>query len=409
MGQKIAPRIFVIGFLCAVGIMPRSATAQDHTAHEHAPPHHAHEQAKPIPWTFTLEGNASIVGTVQSGPRGRNGIFGVNHIILGAERTWGPGTFNAEGMFTLEPFTVARRAYPLLFQTGETAYGKPLVDGQHPHDAVMTLAARYTIPVNSKTSVFFYGGPVGEPALGPPAFMHRASASEMPAAPLSHHLQDSTHITFNVVTAGFVRPRWSLEASGFRGREPDERRWGLEGGKPDSWSARFTFRPTERWSLQASGGRLKNPETHETSNVVRFTASASYDRLLKTGSLATTFAWGRNYHAVSNTAAHAYLAESTLRFKNRNYLYGRFEHLDRENLEKVLLHHEPATAHRITAVTAGYARDITVRSSHRIAAGMDASFYHIPPTLMLRYGQNPRGMRIFMRYRFGGAAPHHAH
>src|SRR5262249_25508146 len=159
---------------------------------------------------------------------------------------------------SLEEVTITNKRYPLLFQTGETANGIPIVNGQHPHDFFMELAASYRLPVTERLTLNFYGGPRGEPALGPAGFPHRQSNSENPIAVLSHHLQDSTHIATNVATFG-VTYRWlTWEASGFHGREPDEKRWGIEGGAIDSFATRFTVTPTTRWSGQFSIGRINN-------------------------------------------------------------------------------------------------------------------------------------------------------
>src|SRR5687768_4862072 len=145
-------------------------------------------------------------------------------------------------MVSLEPATIGKRGYPLIGQTGETADGEtPLIDRQHPHDLFMELAASYSLTLGPKSSAFLYAALPGEPALGPPAFMHRASGAELPESPLSHHWLDATHITFGVMTAGVVWDRLKLEASAFRGQEPDEDRWDIEKPRLDSWSGRLTF------------------------------------------------------------------------------------------------------------------------------------------------------------------------
>ena len=59
---------------------------------------------------------------------------------------------------------------------------------------------------------------VGEPALGPPAFMHRPSGRLLPIAPITHHWFDSTHTTQGVVTAGFAPTSTTrFEVSAFNG------------------------------------------------------------------------------------------------------------------------------------------------------------------------------------------------
>src|SRR5919201_861363 len=146
-------------------------------------------------------------------------------------------------MLSFDPATVSQRRYPELFQEGETAFGRPIIDGQHPHDLVMELAAIYDYRLGEKTALSFYAAPVGDPALGPVAYPHRMSAAENPIAPLGHHLEDSTHIVSDVVTLGVTHKNLRLEASGFHGREPDEYRWNIDTGKIDSWSTRLSFNP----------------------------------------------------------------------------------------------------------------------------------------------------------------------
>src|SRR5437773_4254134 len=187
-------------------------------------------------------------------------------------------------MLSLDPLTVTRRGYPLLLQSGEAFKGEPLHDAQHPHDLFMELAASYTRPVSDGVAFQVYGAPVGEPALGPAAFPHRLSASSDPLAPLGHHWQDSTHISFGVLTAGILTRKVKVEGSWFNGREPDDRRFDFDFRKLDSWSGRVSVNPTDSLSLQASYGLLETPEELEPGQSIRrATASASYNRKLHGG------------------------------------------------------------------------------------------------------------------------------
>ena len=78
----------------------------------------------------------------------------------------------------------------------------------------MELAGRLDVDMAPGTSVFLYGGPVGEPALGPSAFMHRGSARYNPEPPITHHWFDSTHITYGVVTVSLSSAHWQVEGVG---------------------------------------------------------------------------------------------------------------------------------------------------------------------------------------------------
>ncbi|MFN7947749.1 MAG: hypothetical protein U0Z53_20540 [Blastocatellia bacterium] len=281
-------------------------------------------------WLLMLHGELKAGFNQQGGARGVGKAVSQNWLMLMAERNAGRGRLMLRGMVTAEPLTAPHGGFPQLFQTGETYHGRPIIDAQHPHDLVMELAASYTLPLSERVSVQLYGGPVGEPALGPVAFMHRASAMENPAVPLGHHWQDSTHIAHGVMTGSLTISRFRLEASGFHGREPDENRAAIDLGRIDSYSLRIGLVPTPNWALQFSWGRLSNPETLHPGDVVRRTASVMWNRPLPHGNLASTFVWGRisEVHGVSNS----YLLESTLNFRRKNYAYFRGELLDKTGL-----------------------------------------------------------------------------
>ena len=235
-------------------------------------------------WTLMFHGEAFLIDVQQSGPRGLDKFFSTNWWMPMAQRKFGNGTLTLRTMLSFEPATISTRRYPELFQQGETAFGRPIVDGQHPHDFFMELAALYDYKLTDRTLLSFYAAPMGDPAMGPIAYPHRASASEDPIAPLGHHLQDSTHIAADVVTVGITYRNVRLEASGFHGREPDEFRWNINSGKIDSWSARVTVNPAKNWSGQYSIAQLHSPESlAPAEDVRRMTASVQYNRPMERG------------------------------------------------------------------------------------------------------------------------------
>ena len=179
-------------------------------------------------WMLMFHGTVFVNEVQQSGPSGADKFFATSWFMPMAQRKLSHGTLTLRTMLSLDPATVPKRRYPELFQQGETAYGRPIVDGQHPHDFFMELAALYDHKLNEKTALAFYAAAVGDPAFGPPAYPHRASASEDPIAPLGHHSEDSTHIASDVITLGITHRNFRLEASGFHGREPDEDRWNVD-------------------------------------------------------------------------------------------------------------------------------------------------------------------------------------
>ena len=178
-------------------------------------------------------------------------------------------------MLSLDPATVGKQGYSHIFEIGESFEGNPLIDHQHPHDFLMQAAAVWRQPLSKGLTLTLAGAPVGEPALGPIAFMHRSSAAENPMSPLGHHTFDSSHIAMGVITAGLDRGPFQVESSVFHGAEPDENRWDLmDPGALDSWSIRGWYRPSPAWSFQVSHGFLKEPDALEEGDVWRTTASA---------------------------------------------------------------------------------------------------------------------------------------
>jgi hypothetical protein len=299
-------------------------------------------------------------------------------------------------MFSGESLTAPHPGLPELFQTGETYHGQPLVDHQHPHNVFSELSLFYTLPFNGKVSWLFYGAAAGEPALGPVAYMHRASASELPMAPLSHHLQDSTHTSFGVITTGLTIDRFRLEGSVFNGREPDEKRYGIQFAPLDSWSARLSLAASRNWTTQYSYGRLERPEALEPGSQRRQTASAEYVRPFANGSWATSVVWGRVHKELENRNLNGYLLETTVNFKSRNYAFSRMELVDKDEL---FPNNPLLPSFRIGAYTLGEVRDLVQSRLWQLAVGADFTFYSKPTALDSAYGQNPVSFQIFLRVR----------
>jgi hypothetical protein len=361
------------------------------------------------PWHLMFMGQAFVGTTQQSGPQGRDKFYSTNWGMVSAQRHALGGVIQLQTMLSLEPATVTGRSYPLLFQTGETAFGRPLADAQHPHDFVMGVGVHYARAFSERTVLDLYYAPVGDPALGPVAFPHRASAMEIPQATLGHHWQDSSHIAANVATAA-VKYRWlRLEASGFYGREPNENRWNIDWGPMDSYSGRVSVFPTRNWMAQFSAGRLREPEppiggAHDElhGDVVRTTASVHYTRPMGSSAWSTSFVWGRNHNTSTRQDTDSYLVESVLPAGRRNYVTGRFEVVDKDELfanDHLLEHFLGQNTFRIQAFTAGYTRDL--RSFGKLTAGIGANVtsYAIPEAIQFHYGTRPWGATVFLKFR----------
>jgi hypothetical protein len=421
-------------------------------------------------WQMMLHSNAFAANTQQQaakttvyGERGRDAFFSTNWIMPMAQRNVGPGLLTVRTMLSLEPATIGRRNYPEIFQQGETAYGTPIVDGQHPHDFFMEVAALYDVPLGKQWLLSLYAAPVGDPAIGPTAYPHRQSASEDPIAALGHHQEDSTHIAFNVFTGGLTY-RWvRAEISGFHGGEPDESRWALEpspnGHAVDSVAGRLTISPTKDWSGQYSIARIAAPEAlypHEDQQ--RETASVMYHRTFKVRAvprmkmddmsgmdmggmdmggasmpstpqaqqspmpseakapmmtmapepvfdLSTTVLWGRTRSLTDNSKENSYLAEALLRFASRNYIWTRIENAGRSNELELKpgtpLPHglEESPIGHVAAFTFGYDRDLPLGKHLLAAPGAQVTVYRTPAALRGIYGNSPSGEVFFVRFR----------
>jgi hypothetical protein len=356
-------------------------------------------------WQLGFMGEAFLTDAQQSGPRGGDKFYSTNWGMAAIGRQLGRGTLQFQLMSSLDPLTVRDRRYPLLFQTGETAYGRAIVDGQHPHDLIMSLGVAYAVEIREQTQFEIYFAPVGDPALGPVAFPHRASAMELPQAPLGHHWQDSTHIANEVVTVGFIHQKYRVEASGFYGTEPNENRWNIDHGPINSWSTRFSVFPTKNWMAQVSTGRLARPEQLETGDIQRTTASLHYTRPIGHSDWSSSFIWGRNHKLLDKTSTDSFLAESVAPIGTRNFVTGRFELIDKDELFadepdlRESLRRTFGDSFRIAAYTIGYTRDIGNWAGVQTGVGANFSAYRLPDAIKPFYGEHPVGLNLYMRFR----------
>jgi len=392
-------------------------------------------------WTLMFHANAFAVDLQQTGLHGRDKFFASNWLMPAVSREFGRQGVMLRTMLSLEPATITNRRYPLLFQTGETAYGLSITDGQHPHDLFMEIAGRYEFKFGERSQLFVYGGPVAEAALGPTAFPHRASASENPLAPLSHHQQDSTHIATNVITFGAAKGPVQIEASTFHGREPNENRWNIDYGKPDSFATRLTIAALKSLTTQVSTGRMNNPEAVDANlDIVRTTASVHHQLEFGSGHISSSLMWGRNkiLKNGSRRIFNAYGLEMTSQFLRRNWIWTRVENVDRDRtllpvpraplsclLCGILGLGDPAPDHRVLgpggvpvvitedpigrvqAYTLGYERELPSPEWISIGLGSQATLYHLAPSLRPVYGSHPATFAFFLRLRPVGNMTEH--
>lgn len=375
-------------------------------------------------WQWMTMGTVRLVYNRQGGLSGDEKVESSNWMMGMGQRDLGRGRLTLMLMSSLEAATLHAGGSPQLFQTGETFEGLPLVDAQHPHDLFMNLSATWRLALGDHGAAWINAGLRGEPALGPTTFMHRASAGENPAAILSHHYQDATHITDNVITVGGGWRHVALEGSVFHGQEPDEGRWDLDFGALDSWAARLKLALGAGWTGQVSYGFLNEPEALDPGDVKRTTASLHYgergDR-----PFAASFVWGRNREA--HGTFDGFLVEGAWQATTVDHFYARGEQVDRD-LDLLVFKGEPpvlrVTPHgeeeghldrqtSVRALTLGYLRDVyridDVAGLGPVNVGLaaDLTLYDFESLLDATYGESPLSVHAFLRVRWG--RPHGGH
>lgn len=350
---------------------------------------------------WMLMGHAMLNGVYawSDGPRGDEKAFLAGMFMGSARRDIGEhGTLNLRAMLSPDPFMGAD-GYPLLFAAGESADGvEPLIDRQHPHDLFMELSASYAHRIGENSSVFIYGGLPGEPAFGPPAFMHRMSAMDSPEAPITHHWFDSTHITFGVLTAGVTHGDWKFEGSRFRGREPDEERYDIETGDLDSNALRLSWNPGDNWSFQVSWADITSPEALEPDeDEERWSASGIYTRPIgEEGWWSATVAYS-NKERSDGVSLDAWLAEAAWHPNDRWTVFARGEAIETDELGAV--HHGPVED--VQRLSAGVIRDWRINEHTVFGAGALVQAHYASDALEPLYGGDPEGAMAFVRLKIG--------
>lgn len=367
-------------------------------------------------WNVMLHGLAYLQYDDQGSKRGDRQLGSVNWGMAMADHALAGGRFAVRAMLSAEPFTVGRRGYPLLLQSGETLRGVPLHDRQHPHDLFMEAAALYDRAVSKNVGVSLYVAPVGEPAIGPVAFPHRPSAANDPLAPIGHHWQDATHIAFGVITGGVFTRTVRVEGSIFNGREPDQTRtnFDYQGRRLDSYAGRVTINPAPRWSVSGSYAYLASPEgLHPTESVRRMSGSVLHSAPLRTGGdWSSALVYGANTHAGA-PRSNSVLVETNLDLDSRNAVFGRAEVVQKSREDLAIPFDEisgvgpggvTGADHQLSVgeLTLGYARELARVAGGSIAVGAAGTVNMIPEAARAVYGSSaPLGATVFLRLRPG--------
>jgi len=352
-------------------------------------------------WSLMVHGIAYAEYDRQLGARGDDQLGSINWgMLMAMHSLWG-GMLHLHGMLSAEPATIGSAGYPLLLQSGESYRGEALHDRQHPHDLFMETAAIYEHAVAQNLALSIYAAPVGEPAIGPVAFPHRSSAASDPLAPLGHHWQDATHITYGVLTLGIFSRTWRAEGSIFNGREPDEHRTNFDMRKLDSYAGRLSYNPNPNWSYSASAAYLASPEIlHPEESVHRYSASVMNTRLMGArGEWSSSLIYGAN--AVSGAKlANSALIESNFDIDGQNTVFGRAE-LVQKSAQDLLVASELETQRfDVGELTLGYSREVLRARGITLGASVLGTLNIVPSALESTYGSRfPKGYAVFLRLR----------
>lgn len=356
-------------------------------------------------WNLMFQGIAFAQFDHQDGPRGGEQFGSTNWGMLMAAHPLGVGQLQLRGMFSLDALGVTGHGYPLLLQSGEEYQGRSLHDRQHPHDAFMELGVLYQRPLSHPLSVSLYAAPVGEPALGPTTFIMRPSAMDNPIAPIGHHWQDATHVSFGVLTAALFTKQWKLEGSWFNGREPDDQRWNFDPIRLDSWSGRLTYAPDPHWSIAASYGYLNSPEqSAPTISEHRATVSVAHGILVgDNGAWSSSLIWGGNGRA-GETLSNSLLAESEFSRDDLNSFLVRAEYVEKTAAELVVdgapFNFAPGRRFDVSELSLGYVRELSTWKSGTLGVGVLGTVNFVPAALQTAYGSStPIGALLFFRIR----------
>lgn len=353
-------------------------------------------------WMYMIHGNIFIRYNNQDvgnkGSRGDSKIDAPNWFMaMGQRRVGMKGLFHFNAMISLDPI-FGGDGYPLLFQTGETYNGKPLVDRQHPHDLFSELSVAYTQSFTKDFDAFVYFGYPGEPALGPVAFMHRPSSLNIPDATLGHHWQDATHITFGVATLGFRYKIFKLDGSLFTGREPNEDRYDFDKPRFDSYSYRLTVNPGKTLSIQVSKAFIKSPESiNPDEDINRTTASINHSMPLvgENHYLTSAIIWGYN-DSGEDHKENSFTLESNLQL-DRLAISGRYESVEKSAEELLLDQFIESKSFNINAITLGINYTILRKCKTNFALGAQSTLYLAESSLDPIYGENPMSVEVYLR------------
>ena len=272
----------------------------------------AAQQARP---RLQFHGNAFAAFVDQNTLRGGSELQSTAWLMSSYTHAIDDAALGARVMLTLDPLTLgdcgyARLAIGQLGVCDDRAFDDRV--GAHPF--LMDVSAHGTLLLDRAT-LSVRAGLVGEPALGPTSYMHRASAQFDPALPLTSFDLNPAHIANGFATVGVARGRFSLEMSAFNSDHGDDDLYDLDPGAFNSFAARAGVRIGVANHLRISAGRLDSVQggAHAGHSGISgdtriVTLSLEGENSVRGTPVTTTFAWGRQ--RAGGIGTNAFLAEA---------------------------------------------------------------------------------------------------
>jgi len=375
-----------------------------------------------IDWTagrWMLMAHGSVFGQFdqQTGLRGDDQLGIADHEMLMALRSLAGGALRLSAMTSLESFVIGEHGYPELLQTGGVYRGGRIVNRQHPDDPLMELSVSYERSLIPGLAAQLYGGPIGEPALGPVSYMDRPSAAVDPFAPLGHHWQDASHDAIGVATAGLFTRFAKLEASAFNGREwPGDSSFAARIRRVtlNSYSARLSVAPSAHLIASTWAGYVYGHDPLDPAvGMQRYGAAIN----TATGRTSTAIVWGlmihhhgirEHFHPATDTStpppsyhiSGSELIETTFDVTPRTSLYARLEQVQKTADDLGFLGGDLMQLFTIRDVALGATHDVMSLGPTGASIGARVSVDLLPETLRLDYHtRTPLGFAVFVRVR----------
>ena len=335
-------------------------------------------------WHIAWHGTAFVQYARTFETRGTYQFGSVNRAMVQAGGPAAGGVVRFDFMGSAEPLTLTKRGVPQLLQASFHVDGETITDRAHPSPWIMELAGSYERAWGTDGAVSVYAAAIGEPALGPPVYLHRASAAANPVVPLGHHLQDDTHSSYGVVSAGVRWQSLHVEASAFNERQPENANtvFYYDGARLDAYAGRATIAAGAGWSVFGSYGYM--PE---------MTAGHSHgaQHRIGAGAIRTSPAWsfsavyGANDPVGSDRPRRALLFEAEHHSSGGGVLFGRAEFVQR-TAEELALVGSINAVQDVGAVQLGYGWNVLARGRVTTRLGAHATLDVVTPQLEPFYG-----------------------